>query len=329
MDFLNLLLLYLSMTFAIGVQEAPAPVASPEPTQPPAAVLAQQGLLPSQQDDVLPDVTLTPAPTAKPTATPRPEPTITPNKGYTKLELNSRGNQVKKLQERLIELGYLPAGAADGAYGYQTLNAVRDFQKANRLSSDGVAGAATLTHLYEDEYVVYGKLAVTPTPKPQPVQPGETPKPYNPMDAWSSLGGKLKLGAKNLVLTRSIGGTSAMAYPQLWKRADEPMMNLGDMAEGARWSMTAADDGSSCVIAAAGYALVLTAESDVSAGYCQLYACTVDGKPVATDAGDVVWADGKWAVSATFMKNAFGASVIWDSENNTLIVDIPNHATGD
>lgn len=55
------------------------------------------------------------------------------------------GNQfeeVKDIQKKLIELGYLKASAT-GFYGKATEQAVRDFQKANKLTADGKCGPAT------------------------------------------------------------------------------------------------------------------------------------------------------------------------------------------
>jgi N-acetylmuramoyl-L-alanine amidase len=51
------------------------------------------------------------------------------------------------LQTRLVELGYLPPGAADGEAGPQTTNAVIAFQKWQGLARDGQTGAATLAAL--------------------------------------------------------------------------------------------------------------------------------------------------------------------------------------
>ncbi len=86
----------------------------------------------------------TPKPTVKATATPRP--TATPNTNKY-LQLDSSGADVKKLQNRLIELGYL-AGKADGDYGAATEAAVKAFQKASGLWEDGKAGPDTLTKIY-------------------------------------------------------------------------------------------------------------------------------------------------------------------------------------
>ena len=71
------------------------------------------------------------------------------------------GTDVKQLQENLIQLGYL-TGTADGDYGAKTVEAVRDFQKANNLTADGTAGAETLKKIYGGN----AKAAATPTPTP-------------------------------------------------------------------------------------------------------------------------------------------------------------------
>lgn len=50
---------------------------------------------------------------------------------------------VKKLQENLNKLNY-NCGTPDGTFGAGTENALRNFQKANKLAVDGLAGCATL-----------------------------------------------------------------------------------------------------------------------------------------------------------------------------------------
>ena len=83
-------------------------------------------------------------------ATAAPTPAPGSNQGstvWTTLRKGMRGTDVKQLQENLIQLGYL-GGKPDGVYGIQTMSAVRSFQKANRLTADGVAGAVTLKMLY-------------------------------------------------------------------------------------------------------------------------------------------------------------------------------------
>jgi peptidoglycan hydrolase-like protein with peptidoglycan-binding domain len=67
--------------------------------------------------------------------------------GYITLEEGSTGDQVKKLQNRLKELGYFN-GSVDGKYGEGTMAAVMAFQLRNNLTVDGKAGPATQRLLY-------------------------------------------------------------------------------------------------------------------------------------------------------------------------------------
>ena len=96
--------------------------------------------------------TPTPAPTEDPLANIQlqmtPEPTTTPEPVYQTLKKGSKGDDVKRLQEALIALGYLEDGGADGDYGNATVAAVKEFQKDNGLGTDGQAGQQTLTTLY-------------------------------------------------------------------------------------------------------------------------------------------------------------------------------------
>ncbi len=62
------------------------------------------------------------------------------------LKKGSKGNEVKKLQQRLKELGYYKA-TCDGDYGSGTVTAVKAFQKKNGLSQTGTADSATLKKL--------------------------------------------------------------------------------------------------------------------------------------------------------------------------------------
>ena len=59
----------------------------------------------------------------------------------------SRGDAVRKLQQALIDLGYLN-DKADGIFGKKTEDAVRKFQRANNLEPDGLAGKKTQSILY-------------------------------------------------------------------------------------------------------------------------------------------------------------------------------------
>ena len=60
------------------------------------------------------------------------------------------GSDVKKLQRALKIVGVYD-GALDGSFGDSTEEAVKAFQKNNRLSADGVAGSATIKELFGQE----------------------------------------------------------------------------------------------------------------------------------------------------------------------------------
>ncbi len=60
--------------------------------------------------------------------------------------LGSRGEEVRQIQTKLKELGYLQ-GNIDGIYGSQTKSAVTAFQRDRGLSPDGIAGEKTLAAL--------------------------------------------------------------------------------------------------------------------------------------------------------------------------------------
>lgn len=59
----------------------------------------------------------------------------------------SRGEGVKALQNALMERGLIPKGKADGVFGPKTEIAVKQFQSANKLTPDGMAGTVTLKAL--------------------------------------------------------------------------------------------------------------------------------------------------------------------------------------
>lgn len=88
------------------------------------------------------------------------------------LKKGMKGSDVKTLQEKLMELGYkLPKYGADGEYGGETVEAVKDFQKASGLSVDGQFGPKSLAALMgalagdapeeEDKPVASGEVTIT------------------------------------------------------------------------------------------------------------------------------------------------------------------------
>lgn len=68
---------------------------------------------------------------------------------YSNLSYGSSGDEVKKLQQSLINAGYdLGSTGADGKFGALTQAAVKQYQQANGLAVDGIAGKNTLGKLY-------------------------------------------------------------------------------------------------------------------------------------------------------------------------------------
>ena len=170
MDLMKTLLIYMSATMTLAVNSTAAPKETPVPTTPVESAIVETVDTKVQDSGTLPAAAVTNA--AKPTVqiTPAPVPTITPNvKAYHNLTMGTKGKEVKKLQEKLIEKGYLPEGSADGAYGRQTYNAVKKFQHYNSLKADGIAGRATQTNLFENPEMIDNpeKAEETATPAPE------------------------------------------------------------------------------------------------------------------------------------------------------------------
>jgi len=62
------------------------------------------------------------------------------------LKLGHQNNTVTYLQNKLVKLGY--GIHVDGVFDAETLDAVKDFQATNGLSSDGAVGGLTWTKIY-------------------------------------------------------------------------------------------------------------------------------------------------------------------------------------
>ena len=97
-------------------------------------------------------VKATATPTATPKATATPKPTATPASSNNKVAVSGTlregdsGSDVKTLQQKLIQMGYLK-DSADGIFGKKTAAAVTAFQKANNLKADGIVGSQTQAKL--------------------------------------------------------------------------------------------------------------------------------------------------------------------------------------
>ncbi len=69
------------------------------------------------------------------------------------MQEGDEGDDVKEVQNRLYELGYLDKNSRTGTFGEKTASAVRSFQSANKLKVDGKVGAKTLNTLYSGDVV--------------------------------------------------------------------------------------------------------------------------------------------------------------------------------
>lgn len=98
------------------------------------------------------------------------------------LKSGDQGADVQSLQKRLIEIGFLKSGEADGYFGARTKNAVMFFQRDHGLRADGIVGENTCRALssivVKDENILEiptisaaspsstGNLALTPAVAP-------------------------------------------------------------------------------------------------------------------------------------------------------------------
>jgi hypothetical protein len=90
-----------------------------------------------------------PTPTPLATNTLIPMPTIPPLTRTLRLDSPyMTGDDVLLLQQRLLELGYVEVGTADGVFGPNTDKAVRIFQTRNGLMVDGIVGVGTWKVLF-------------------------------------------------------------------------------------------------------------------------------------------------------------------------------------
>ena len=100
----------------------------------------------------------------------------------TTLYNGSKGEDVRELQQALIDLGYLK-GTADGIFGNKTEIAVRKFQKANTRSVDGLAGLTTRELILKKSQSK--KVVSTTAPAPVTAAPA-TPAPDTSVQAVSN-----------------------------------------------------------------------------------------------------------------------------------------------
>ena len=86
-----------------------------------------------------------------------------------KLKNGSTGPEVKQLQQRLYELGYLDASKVSGNFMKYTTRAVKLIQTQNGLPSNGIVDQETWDVIFNTARVVLPDQTPRPTPTPSPV----------------------------------------------------------------------------------------------------------------------------------------------------------------
>jgi len=352
MDFIKTLLAYMALLTALSVQEGPLPQDVPQPTAPPPEAI----------------VTFAPFNTDTPTATPgptaEPVPVLTPSSRYETIRYQDRGDSVRKLQKRLIQLGYMPEGSADGAYGYQTYNAVRDFQRANGLEADGVAGPTTLTNLYENDRII-PKMTATPVPTATPtptLAPIPTPAPVTPAPVTptpealplpeaptsepaeeateepavepsvepftlAEVPDALIISGNTgraLTITQMMDGMQVPLKPQLWQTS------AGEPVMSLRDLVDCYTGWSLTGSAAEGRYALSAAGYEVElllAG--DSVRVTADGRSVSLGANDVRYQNGTLYITGEFLRQTLDANVIFDADERSLVLFISDKRISD
>jgi len=159
---------------------------------------------------------------------------------YSVIRYGSRGDRVRALQNGLISAGCL-SGCADGVFGSKTFTAVKSFQRANRLTVDGIAGRQTLAAL---ETAFSGRqassAAVLPEPGAAPESAAVTVSPATPVPDSEDI-------------NERISGPSAGAVQLLhWFNDIKPSLSNGqhllvyDPSSGLSWTLRILSRGRHC-----------------------------------------------------------------------------------
>ncbi len=146
----------------------------------------------------------------------------------TVLKEGSKGEAVKQMQTALKNLGYYN-GSLTGNFGSLTGDAVRAFQKANKLSNDGVAGATTLNKLYGGSAVAKsggtGDAGMTNTVSAAGIKPAAS----SVLNVnWYTMRPKYKAGTIVTVYDFHTGLSWKCQFMSLGKHADSDPLTSND-----------------------------------------------------------------------------------------------------
>ena len=126
--------------------------------------------------------------------------TSAPASSYRTLQRGDKGDDVRRMQEKLIELGYLN-DTADGNFGPKTAAAVQMFNEANGLRYDDIADNIT-------QDCMFSGLANEFTEPWIPVD-----LPYTEWNYITGEGASYRVKVTNLSRTRTIKGIELQYYP--------------------------------------------------------------------------------------------------------------------
>ena len=256
---------------------------------------------------------------------PAPQTVPTP----TPLPAHVTASPVPHQTAALIELGYMPKGSADSQFGYQTLNAVKAFQRANGLSADGVAGPITLTRLYDDPAVVGVTVATevptaTPTP-PLPSLPTMDPNavPQTSEALLNRLDGAYVISGadgKTLYYEAMVNDVPALVKLDMWvNTAGTPVLALPQLANALGWNLMGSAADGLYALHACGY----TVSIHIKDGEASVL---TDGQPVRAAAEDAFIQNDTLYVTDAFLRSALAASTVYDADEKSLVIFLQDKA---
>ena len=143
-------------------------------------------------------------PTAAPTAKPTAAPVQTEEGGYKTLQYGDTGEEVKRLQKRLMDLGYF-SGNLGGNYLDITVAAVKRYQRAMGMTEDGIATPALQKQLFEGQSPAAPKATEKPTAT---AKPQATTKPQT----QTTSGGTLSPGDSGSAVKKLQKRLQALGY---------------------------------------------------------------------------------------------------------------------
>lgn len=219
----------------------------------------------------------------------------------------TEGDDVRLIQQRLYDLGYL-ADDVDGKFGLQTQKAVRAFQRAHKLEKvDGKVGKKTIAALFGDNVIALPTPTPSPTPSPTPTpvptatptaKPDLTKAPFAMREADVSIEGK----SVDLVLGQSEQGETLYPLCGVMKYFGYDCT----WDEKGGWQLVEEETGAQCAVM-----------TDGTQGLCKDAMMLVNGVILLTDDEHVVYAYGGEAYLNAALFAKLGVEV---SEAGELIV---------